>query len=137
MSIQGGITSAGQQITPRAGLTFITNAFGVEWAMGAALRTSPDIVTIEVIPTGYVFWPSNQDWIPSVLVGAHESETVSSPSGGGGSGSLLGNRAGWTIQFGIAQPFLPNLKIEFDSTSQVLFSDYYGWGYAISTSTDF
>lgn len=139
-SFQGGISFAGGKITPKAGANFITQLMGAEVCLGSAYKTDPDGKTIELIPTGYVFVPS-RGWLPSILFGAKEPETLSgSKVSGPTSGSVLGTKAGMTVQLGIPNPLLPNLTFEWDIQSNVLNlfgGTYDAMGYAISTSTDF
>lgn len=136
LSLQGGMSFAGQTTTSKAGLNFIYALLGGEFCAGATYKTDPDGTTGEVIPTGYYYYPS-QDWIPSILVGAKEPQTVFSPKSLSGPGSLLGSKAGWTVQLGFPNPFLPALTLEFNMQSNVLGGVYDGFGYALSSSTDF
>lgn len=136
LSLQLGMTYAGTKTTPKAGLNFITNVLGAELCLGGTYKTDVDQTTGEMIPTGYVYYPA-KGFVPSVLFGAKEPETLFSSKGQSGPGSLLGSKAGWTLQFGIPNPLMPNLTLEFDMQSNLLLGDYDGWGYAISTSTDF
>lgn len=137
LSLQGGMTYSGTKITPKGALNFITSPFGgTELCLGMTFKTDTDMTTGEIIPTGYFFYPS-QGWIPSVLVGAKEPETIFDAKGQQGPGSLLGTKAGWTVQLGIPNPLMPNLTAELNMQSNVLMGDYDGIGYAISTSTDF
>ena len=111
---------------------------GIELCFGGAYRTDPDFKVQEIVPTGYAFFPS-RDWIPSILVGFKEPQTIAnSGRGGTGPGSLLGTKAGWTLQMGLANPILPNLTFEVNQQSNVLFGEIYdAIGYALSTSADF
>lgn len=137
LSLQGGMTYSGTKITPKAGMNFITSPFGgTELCLGMTFKTDSDMTTGEIIPTGYFYYPS-QGWIPSVLVGAKEPETIFSKNNQQGPGSLLGTKAGWTVQLGIPNPLMPNLTAELNMQSNLLMGDYDGIGYAISTSTDF
>ena len=53
-------------------------------------------------------------------------------------GSLLGDKAGWTVQLGIDNPILPNLVVEASLQQDILFgSKYDGWAYAIFSGVDF
>lgn len=137
VSLQGGMTYSGTKITPKAAMNFITSPFGgSELCLGMTFKTDNDMTTGEIIPTGYFFYPS-QGWIPSVLVGAKEPETIFAAGGQQGPGSLLGTKAGWTVQLGIPNPLMPELKFELNMQSNLLMGNYDGLGYAISTSTDF
>ncbi len=137
LSLQGGMTYSGTKITPKAGVNFITSPFGgSELCLGMTYKSDADMTTGEIIPTGYFFYPA-QGWIPSVLVGAKEPETIFAANGQQGPGSLLGTKAGWTVQLGIPNPLMPSLTFELNMQSNVLMGDYDGIGYAISTGTDF
>ena len=136
VSLQGGVTSAANKMTPRAGLNVITTLAGIEWCLGAAYRTDPDLTVQEIVPTGYAFVPA-RDWVPSILLAFKEPQTLSSPKSTG-PGSLLGTKAGWTLQLGLANPIFPNLVFELNQQSNVLFSgEYDAIGYALSTSAEF
>ncbi|MNY77683.1 hypothetical protein D3C86_2176670 [compost metagenome] len=50
---------------------------------------------------------------------------------------MQGTKAGWTLQLGIPNPFLPAFTFEMNMQSNVLAGDYDGFGYALTTSTDF
>ncbi len=137
LSLQGGVTSAANKFTPRAGFNFIWTLAGIEMCFGGAYRTDPDFNVQEVVPTGYAFFPA-RDWIPSILVGFKEPQTIANAKGATGPGSLLGTKAGWTVQLGLANPILPNLVFEVNQQSNVLFGQTYdAIGYAFSTSADF
>lgn len=140
LSIQGGMALAGNKVTPKAGINFVTNIAGNEICLGGAYKTDPDGTTIEVIPTGYVFRPA-QGWIPSLLIGAKEPETIQGKGVSGfTSGSLLGTKAGMTVQVGVPNPLMPNLTLEWDLQQPVINfqgGTYDGMAIAITTSTDF
>lgn len=136
LSLQGGLNFAGQKTFPKAGLNFIYALLGGELCAGATLKTDQDQTTMELVPTGYYFYPS-QGWMPSILVGAKEPETIQSPKNASGPGSLLGTKAGWTVQLGIPNPVLPALTFELNMQSNYLGANYDGIGYAFSSSTDF
>ncbi|HEY9856752.1 MAG TPA: S-layer homology domain-containing protein [Stenomitos sp.] len=137
LSLQGGITYSGTKVTPKGAMNFITSPFGgSELCVGMTFKTDTDMTTGEIIPTGYFYYPA-QGYIPSVLVGAKEPETIFDSKGQQGPGSLLGSKAGWTVQLGIPNPLMPNLTFELNMQSNLLMGDYDGIGYAISTSTDF
>lgn len=137
VTLQGGITYSGTKITPKGAMNFITSPFGgSELCVGMTFKTDADMTTGEIIPTGYFYYPA-QGWIPSFLVGAKEPETIFAANGQQGPGSLLGTKAGWTVQLGIPNPVMPDLKFELNMQSNVLMGDYDGIGYAISTGTDF
>lgn len=136
VSLQGGLNIAGQKTFPKAGVNFIYALLGGELCAGATFKTDQDLTTMELIPTGYYFFPS-KDWMPSILVGAKEPETLQSPKGATGPGSVMGTKAGWTVQLGIPNPIAPNLTFEVNMQSNYLGGYYDGIGYAFSTSTDF
>ncbi|MBO9541816.1 S-layer homology domain-containing protein [bacterium] len=137
LSIQGGLTYAGVKFTPKFGVNgIITSFLDSEICAGFTYKTDPDGTAMEIIPTAYIFVPS-EGWRPSVLFGAKEPQTLATKGGGSGPGSVLGTKAGWTLQFGIPNPFLPSFTFEMNMQSNLLAGDYDGFGYAITTSTDF
>lgn len=144
VSLQGGVTGNGSKLTPKAGANVIVTPMGTEICAGATLKTDPDQTTWELVPTGYVYVPQGLMQVPvlealSLLIGAKEPETLVGKNNASGPGSLLGSKAGFTTQVGVANPWVPNLTLEINYQANVLGPgvQYDGIGYAISTSTDF
>ncbi|HEY9900047.1 MAG TPA: S-layer homology domain-containing protein [Pantanalinema sp.] len=137
LSLQGGLKMVGTKFQPRMGVNGIISSFwDSEICAGFTYDTDLDGTVQELTPTGYIFLPS-QGWRPSILFGAKEPQTLSTKSGSTGPGSVRGTKAGWTLQFGIPNPLLPAFTFEMNMQSNLLAGDYDGFGYAITTSTDF
>jgi hypothetical protein len=133
LSVQGSLAN----MVPYLGVMLTSNLFGAEVSGGLATNSQPDQGVHEIVPAAYVFYPKLPFVGWSLLVGAAEPQTLMANDGSPGPGSLLGTKAGITIQVGIPNPYIPNLVVEFDRMSDTLMGDYDGMGYAISSSVKF
>lgn len=114
----------------------------IEMVAGAGYKQSPsNQPSVEQIqPAAYVFVPALRPGFPTFLAGLTEPLTLANaaPNGKTGEGSVMGDKAGWTVQVVYDNPILPNLTLEADLQQDVLFgATYDGWGYAVSSSVDF
>lgn len=131
LSLRAGLN----QKVPVAGAELVYNLGGVELSGAISYQTDGDGNTAEILPAFYVFVPNIGP--TSWLFGLREPQTIQSRSGAG-PGSLLGTKAGATVQVSVDNPLLPNLTMEANLQQDLLFGQTYdGWGYAISTSTGF
>ncbi|MEB3204704.1 MAG: S-layer homology domain-containing protein [Candidatus Sericytochromatia bacterium] len=137
--VRGSLSPNGilQNMTTAAGAQAVANVWGMEVAGGAGLKQGPEKTntTLQLQPAAYVFRPAD-GWVPSVLLGTTTPFTLAGKKTG--EGSLLGDKAGWTVQLGIDNPILPNLVVEASLQQDILFgSKYDGWAYAIFSGVDF
>lgn len=134
LSLQAGL----KQDIPRAAGAFVFNVNGIETAVGAKYSTDSKMATHQLHPGAYVYVPSFNG-LPTLLVALNEPQTLSTSSGGSGSGSLMGDKAGITVQTYIDNPIIPNLTLEFNLQDKILTYDSSSTliGYALSTSFDF
>lgn len=137
--LRGSVNSLGvmQNMTTAAGAQGIANLWGMELAAGAGLKQGPEKnnTTLQLQPSAYIFRPTD-GWVPSILLGTTTPFTLAGKKTG--EGSLLGDKAGWTIQLGLDNPILPNLVLEASLQQDILFGNKYdGWAYAVYSGVDF
>ncbi len=133
LSLQGALAKE----VPYAAAMLTGNVLGAELSGGFRTSSDPSQGILEMVPAAYVFYPKLPvvDW--SLLVAATEPQTLTTPDGTPGPGSLMGSKAGITIQLGIPNPYIPNLVIEFDRLSDTLTGDYDGMGYGLTSTVKF
>ena len=140
--MRGGVKGTGnvfgEAFQPYGALQAVYNIAGVELCAGTDFKQGPEKTnpTQQLRPAAYIFVPQLHPALPTFLVGLVDVETIAGKKTG--PGSLLGDKAGITVQLGYDNPILPNLTLEADYSQDVLFSDKYdGWGYALSTGIEF
>lgn len=132
LSLQGALAKD----VPYMAAMVTGSVFGAELSGGFRTNSDPQ-GTLELVPAAYAFYPKLPYVGWSLLVAATEPQTITTPQGSPGPGSLMGTKAGITIQLGIPNPFIPNLTVEFDRLSDTLTGDYDGMGYGITSTVNF
>lgn len=133
LSLQGALANE----IPYMSAMLTTTVMNAEISGGFRTNSDPSQGIIELIPAAYVFYPKLPYVGWSLLVGATEPQTIIAMDGTPGPGSLMGTKAGFTIQLGIPNPYIPNLVVEFDRLADTLFGNYDGMGYAITSTVNF
>jgi hypothetical protein len=133
LSLQGALAKD----VPYMAAMLTSNVFGAELSGGFYTNSDPSQGIMEFVPAAYAFYPKLPFVGWSMLVAAVEPQTISTPDGTPGPGSLMGTKAGVTVQLGIPNPFIPNLVVEFDRMSDTLTGNYDGMGYAITSTVNF
>lgn len=145
LSAGGGIKGAGTEPSvPLGQVTANATILGIQTAVGFEYTSEQGIQ--ELWPSGYVFIPMGSgSMAPSLLIGANNPQTLSAgpdPQTGiqrpGGNGSYLGHKSGITIQLGLPNAVVPDLKLEYDYKADVLFGPTYdAQGFALSSDLNF
>jgi len=133
LSLQGSLAKE----VPYMAAMVTTNVFGAELSGGFRTNSDPTQGIHEFVPAAYAFYPKLPVVGWSLLVAATEPQTIATPEGTPGPGSLMGSKAGITVQLGIPNPYIPNLVVEFDRLSDTLTGDYDGMGYGITSTVNF
>jgi len=133
LSLQGALAKD----VPYMAAMLTSTVFGAEVSGGFRTNSDPTQGFHELVPAAYVFYPSLPVVGWSILVAATEPQTIANPEGTAGPGSLMGSKAGITVQLGIPNPYIPNLVAEFNRLSDTLTGDYDGMGYGITSTVTF
>lgn len=133
LSLQGALAKD----VPYAAAMLTTNLFGAEISGGLRTNSDPTQGIHEIVPAAYVFYPKVPVLGWSVLLAATEPQTIAATDGTPGPGSLMGTKAGITLQVGWPNPYIPNLTLEFDYLADTLSGNYDGLGYGITSTVNF